>query len=150
MGPHTIKQKEILENVQRRATKIVPSLSNLSYPERLRKLNIPTLAYRRLRGDMIQTYKLTSETEGYDKSLPPLLQKSTTGLRGHSKELFMKRPHRDIGKYSFSNRITRLWNSLPEHVVNSKDIINFEKNLDNHWKDQELMYDNYKAEIKFR
>ena len=54
----------MLENVQRRATKSIPGLSGLSYEERLRKTNIPTLAYRRIRGDMIETYKIL--TEKYD------------------------------------------------------------------------------------
>ena len=49
-SPHTAKQKEIIEGVQRRATKVVPGLGHLSYPERLRALKLPTLAYRRARG----------------------------------------------------------------------------------------------------
>ena len=82
-SPHLISQKELIENVQRRATKMVPGLSDLPYPERLRKLKLPTLAYRRVRGDMIQTFKLMNDIDGYDKSLPSILEISTTGLRGH-------------------------------------------------------------------
>ena len=92
-SPHLIKLKEGFENVQRRATKMVPGLSSLTYPERLRELNIPTLAYRRIRGDMAQVYKLTSGA--YD--LPTLLEKSTTGLRGNDK-LFIDRANKDIRK----------------------------------------------------
>ena len=44
----------------------------MSYEDRLQKLKLPTLAYRRKRGDMIETYKITSET--YDTTLPPLFQ----------------------------------------------------------------------------
>jgi hypothetical protein len=33
-------------------------MKNLSYEERLRKLELPTLSYRRLRGDMIEVYKI--------------------------------------------------------------------------------------------
>jgi hypothetical protein len=33
-------------------------MKNLSYPERLKKLGLPTLAYRRIRGDMIEVYKI--------------------------------------------------------------------------------------------
>jgi hypothetical protein len=43
--PHLAKYKDEIENVQRRATKQLPGMSNLSYPERLQKLKLPTLAY---------------------------------------------------------------------------------------------------------
>ena len=46
-----------LENVQRRATKLLQNISHLSYPERLAALNLPTLVYRRIIGDMIETFK---------------------------------------------------------------------------------------------
>ena len=51
-------------------------------------------------------------------------------------------------KFYFTNRITSLWNSLTEYVIKSKDLINFEKNLDSHWKNQDLLYENFKAEIQ--
>ena len=47
------KHIESIEHVQRRASKQIPGLSQLSYEERLRKIKLPTLAYRRSRGDMI-------------------------------------------------------------------------------------------------
>ena len=47
--PYKKKDVKIIETVQRRATKLVPTLKNLSYEERLRKLDLPTLAYRRSR-----------------------------------------------------------------------------------------------------
>ena len=57
--PYLKRQVNAIENVQRRASKLVPGLKDLSYEERLRKLKLPTLAYRRYRGDMIEMYKLT-------------------------------------------------------------------------------------------
>jgi hypothetical protein len=60
-------QDQAIENEQRRTTKLVPSLKNLEYKDRLRKLKLPTLKYRCLRGDMIETYKLTSGI--YDSTL---------------------------------------------------------------------------------
>ena len=89
-SPHLKKHIDQLENVQRRATKLVPGLNQLSYPERLRKLKLPTLAFRRVRGDMIQTYKiLTDYTDGYYKSLSQLLEViPDSRLRGHFKKLF--------------------------------------------------------------
>ena len=48
------------ENVQRRPTKLVPGLTNLIYEEKLKALNLPTLAYRRARGDEIELGKILS------------------------------------------------------------------------------------------
>jgi plasmid maintenance system killer protein len=53
-----VKHIDMIENVQKRATKQIPGMKNLSYEERLRKLELPTLSYRRLRGDMIEVYKI--------------------------------------------------------------------------------------------
>jgi len=50
-----------LEKVQIRAMRLVTALSNKPYQERLRTLDLPTLKFRRLRGDMIETYKDLSE-----------------------------------------------------------------------------------------
>ena len=55
---HLMKHIEDIENVQRRATKQIPGISHLPYNERLKKLNLPTLSFRRAKGDMIQVFKL--------------------------------------------------------------------------------------------
>ena len=46
--------KQAIKNLQCQATKIVPEIKDLSYEERLRELNLPTLEYRRRRGDLTQ------------------------------------------------------------------------------------------------
>ena len=56
-APHLLKHVEILEKVQMRATKLVDGFGNLDYPERLKRLNLPTLVYRKKRGDVIELYK---------------------------------------------------------------------------------------------
>ena len=48
-----------LERVQRHATKLVPTLRDKSYEDRLQALKLPSLAYRRMRGDAIELYKFT-------------------------------------------------------------------------------------------
>ena len=53
-----MKYIEKIESVQKRVTKQLPGMKNLSHPERLKKLGLPTLAYRRIRGDMIEVYKI--------------------------------------------------------------------------------------------
>ena len=57
-----VKHKERIENVQRRATKLIPSLSEL------KKLKLPTLAYRRVRGNMIQVNKMLGDKGSFDET----------------------------------------------------------------------------------
>jgi len=56
--PYKKSDIEIIEKVPKRATKLIISLKHLSYSERLKQLQLPTLKYRRLRGDMIQVFKM--------------------------------------------------------------------------------------------
>jgi len=56
---------EIIEGVQMIATRMVQQLKNYSYEARLRRLNLPTLKYRRLRGDMIQVFNIVYIREVY-------------------------------------------------------------------------------------
>ncbi|KAJ8040215.1 hypothetical protein HOLleu_14445 [Holothuria leucospilota] len=51
-SPHFQRDIDAIENVQRRATRLIPSLKGLTYTERLKKLKLPILKYRRLRGDI--------------------------------------------------------------------------------------------------
>ena len=57
-GPHYIVDKRKVEKVQRRATRLFPHLHDKSYAERLTLLSLPSLQYRRLRGDLIFLYKV--------------------------------------------------------------------------------------------
>ena len=66
-SPYLMKHITALENFQRRATKLIPGYKELDYKERLKRLNLPTLSYRRLRGDMIEIYKIL--TGKYDSSV---------------------------------------------------------------------------------
>ena len=141
--PTKIKDITAIENVQRRATKYLPSLKNLSYEERLQKLKLPTLRYRRLRGDMIETYKLM--TGKYDHKIVNFMPKqhdSSTSLltRGHQLKLYRQRAEKNLWNNFFSLPVTSYWNSLPDNVVQSPNIKTFESRLDQHWKEYEGKY----------
>ena len=55
-----------IENVQRKFTKHISGISNIPYEERLKKIKLPSLEYRQLRGDMIQVFKIAHNY--YDKA----------------------------------------------------------------------------------
>jgi len=74
---------EALENVQKRATKLIIPLKHKSYEERLRILNLPTLKFRRIEGDMIELYKIL--TGKYDSLISPHFPLSSGSVtRGNS------------------------------------------------------------------
>ena len=152
-SPHSKKMIKDVEDVQRRASKLVPGLKVLEYPERLKRLKLPTLAYRRVRGDMIEVYKLLATSNGYDRTIPCLLTLNNRSSHwSHSKQLYHLGSNRDILHFNFSRRVQDTWNNLPEEVVCAKNdkgeenIIAFEKALDKHWENQELKY-NFEATI---
>ena len=127
-----------LEKAQCRATKLLQNISHLSYPERLAALNLPTFVYRRIRGDMIKTFKILSNV--YDSRITNFLSKknfSTT--RGHNFMLFVQHASFNIRKWFFSIRIVDIWNRLPSNVVDASNVMCFEKRLDKCWADLKVL-----------
>ena len=64
--PYLLKDIEELEKVQHRVTKLVPGMSDWTYEARCKELKLPTLKQRRLRGDLIETYKILRGHKGAD------------------------------------------------------------------------------------
>ena len=57
-GPFYKKEIDMVESVQKRATKLIDTLKDKPYADRLIALDLPSMTYRRKRGDMILMYKL--------------------------------------------------------------------------------------------
>ena len=119
-----------IEKVQRRATKIIPSIRDLPYEVRLQKLKLPTLAYRRLRGDMIQVYKIMHGLNRMNKSTLFTMKDADKNLRGHDLMIQKQHAHLDIRKYSFTNRVVNTWNRLPKAAVNAPTVNSFKTEVD--------------------
>lgn len=149
-SPYKKKDIDKIEGVQRRVTKQLPGLKDMSYPERLKKLGLPTLSYRRIRGDMIETFKTMNGH--YDKEVSSFLRKAEDSQqrcssRTNSNKVVHQRFQSNIRKHSFSVRIAKTWNKLPDKITKSPSINSFKNRLDKYWSDEELYYNDYRAEI---
>ena len=127
-SPYKQKYVKLLERVQRRATKLVPELRNLDYSERLKRLGLTTLEERRVRGDMIQTYKFISKKEDIDPSV--FFQMAVPRPGVHSKKIFIQRTRLNVTKNFYSQRCTLRWNNLERNVIEVKKTGVFKKNYD--------------------
>ena len=133
-APHLSKDITKLESVQRRATKLIPSIRNKSYEDRLKELDLYSLSKRRLRGNLIQCFKII---KGFDNvnmnnyfTLAPEMP-----TRGHSLKLSRHRVNLDSTKHFFTNEVINEWNKLPESVIESTTINMFKSRLDNYLTD---------------
>ena len=125
----------VLEQVQKRATKLVPSLRNLPYEERLKRLNLTTLEERRKRGNMIETFKIMRNFDKIDASNFFTLRREVVDReegvgRGHHMRIFKRRSNTVMRRRFFSNHIVDNWNSLPEQVVDATSVNNFKDRYD--------------------
>lgn len=141
-NPHQKQDIRRLESVQRRGTKQVPDLKNMSYKERLQALDLPTLAYRRMRGDLIETYKIVNGK--YDPIVTELLPRHKaqgTVTRGHQLKLQKPSYTKDLGKFFFTRRVVDTWNNLPASIVEAPSVNSFKNRIDTHWKSLDIKYD---------
>ena len=101
-SPHNKKDIRKIERIQRAATKMVPSLRDLSYDDRLKRLELPTLQQRRERGDLIAIYRSLKGKDQVDRE--DLFMLDSRDTKGHSMKLKNTACRRDVQKYSFPNR----------------------------------------------
>ena len=117
-----------------RATKLVDGFGKLDYAERLEKLDLPTLVYRRARGDMIEIYKHFHTYEG--EILPSSFQPRNRPSRKHDFQLYQRTPKdgkRGIQSNFLYYRSSKIWNELPKEVTHAKSMNVFKNTLDKHW-----------------
>jgi len=67
--------------------------------------------------------------------------------RGNTYKIRQDHVRYDLRKFSSSNRVRTLWNSLPDIVVKAESVNSFKGRLDKFWSDQEVKF-NWKADIK--
>ena len=127
--PYRKKDIDTLERIQRRATKMIPELRDLSYEERLKECGLTTLETRRLRGDQIEVFKILNGYEIIDRNMFFSLKKDSR-TRGHEVKLVKDQCRLDIRKHSFSQRTINEWNKLSTDCVTATSVNMFKNKVD--------------------
>ena len=133
------KHVDDIKKVQRKFTKFISEVRFLEYEDRLTALKLPSLEYRRLRGDLIEMYKITHNI--YDPKTTNLLftySNNQQGLRQHIYKVNKIHTNKKQYQSFFTNRIVNCWNTLPEKVVYSSSVNIFKNEIDIHF--QSYMY----------
>ena len=106
----------------------------------MKKLELFSMSFRRLRGDMIETFKVLNGI--YDEDTAPTLTLSkNTRTRGNIQKLEIQKSKLNVRKNFFTVRVGKYWNSLPNYVINCEKVKDFKNNLDLFWKDHPLKFD---------
>ena len=127
---YRIKQVDVerLEKVQDQATTLVPSIRHKGYQRTLANLELFTLEQRRLRGLLIETFKILRGFSGLD--LASVFELSVNRTRNHGYQVVPPRFNTVLYRDFSTIRVCNLWNSLPEAIVNAPSVDAFKGRLD--------------------
>ena len=128
-----------IEKIKRDFTRLICGTKNMEYAQRLKQLKLPSLRFRRFRGDLLEVYKLTHNL--YDPVTTKNLLSSAIFpfTRSHEYKLHKIRTNTVQYQQFFTNRIVDTWNNLPSDIVNAKTVNNFKNLIDKHF--EHLMYE---------
>ena len=135
--PYLEKDIHEIEAVQKRATKMLAATKGLEYDERLRLLKLPTLVYRRHRGDLIEIFKMMNGL--YDEDVLPHFEmradvaSRSNNSRKNNKQIFITRCNKEVRANYFTQRVAPVWNGLAQEVVDAPTVDTFKKRLDKFW-----------------
>ena len=113
--PKKKRHIELIESVQRNFSKCIIGMRELSYEERLKSLKLPSLEFRRLRGDLIETYKILNNH--YDPlTTKSLLTLSKGNTRSHNFKLLKPRVNTNQFLNFYSHRVVNNSDRQPNFV----------------------------------
>ena len=129
-SPNYRKDINKLERVQRRFTRMLPGFRHLSYRERLNKLGLYSLERRRLRGDLIEVFKILRGIDRVDVNRLFPLRVGEIQTRGHDLRVRGQKFKGNTRGYFFTQRVISVWNELPVDVVEASSVVSFKVKLD--------------------
>ena len=114
-NPHYVRDIRAIESVQRRFSKKLWGTRNLTYEQRLERLGLDRLDVRRIRADLMLTYKILFGHLRVDSS-QFFIASDDKRTRGHNYKLRVPIAKTDARKHFFSCRVVKIWNELPKTV----------------------------------
>ena len=119
-----MEDKELIERIQHRFTRMIPEMKDKPYLEPLHQLNLWTLEERRIRADLIEVFKMI---HGYSNvKVDTFFEFDNNGrTRGHAWKLKKNRFNRDLRQHFFTERIINILNSLDNQTVLASSLNNF-------------------------
>ena len=130
-SPRHKKEINLIEKVQERATKIIPGMKNMNYEQRLKAMKLPSLCYRRKRGDLIEVFKYVNGFYNTNQNL--LIKDPSKRTRGHAHKLLKRPCNINLRLNFFSFRVVNNWNNLPSYVAEATTLNQFKSRLDKHF-----------------
>ena len=126
-SPYYKKDVDLIENVQRKFTKLLPGMFDKSYEERRVELGLITLEERRIHSDLVLVYKIIHNL--VDIPFEKYFVFSSSRTRGHPYKLSVPFSRVNCHKYHFFNRIVNMWNHVPEDIVIAEKLCLFKSKI---------------------
>ena len=101
-------------------------------------MGLPSLKYRRERGDLIQTYKIINKID--ELNFSDFFEFNQNRTRGNTK-INVKRTYSCARTHYYANRVVNVWNSLSEKTRQASSLTNFKINLDKELEHKMYIFD---------
>lgn len=112
-SPRLLQDNWAVESVQRHFTKRLTGMQQLSYVQRLESLGLESLEARRLRSDLVMTFKVIFNLVDVDASQFFVNRRSEKSTRGHQYRIEVPIFKSECRRGFFSERVITAWNNLP-------------------------------------
>ena len=126
-NPCLLKDIDLVERVQRRFTKCLFRDKTITYKERLALLNLESLELRRLHNDLMMVYSIVKNNILPINDFFTIV--SNTNRASNSCKLYLTRFRCNARKFDLCNRVTDIWNDLPQRIIDSRNVKIFSTHL---------------------
>ncbi|MEM7421993.1 MAG: hypothetical protein AAF364_20120 [Pseudomonadota bacterium] len=118
-SPSSIGGIKLAEKLQRLFTERISAVSHLNYPQRLAALGFASMEYRRIIFDLVELFKIVNELsvlkfEDYFQWKPRSFER-----RPNNKQIFLHTLNSNLARNFFRHRSAKIWNHLPQNIVDS-------------------------------